>query len=499
MPSRARKFVPTRSAGVAGNILWSGASRGLQAVTGFVATVAVARHLPLAGLGEYLSALAVAGAVLSVSYCGIQQYLVRELGRGADDPGALVGAGVLIRLAIIGLAGLGLAGWAGFAPAGSRADLAALVLVAFGCEACRSMGQLAGAVFQGQERMRPECLLALLHSLLWGVLLTMAIRLGSGPFGLLVASGLALAGHCLASWIVVARGAVRPRFGAGCKRVARMLRASLVIGLSVILLQNLFRVNVLLLQWLGTSEEVAFFQTPHDLVLRLQILFQAVMLAAFPALSRLFAVGPVRGAELTLALGRLVAASAGGLASTLYLFADPLLVMVYGGKMVPAVSCLRVLALGTVPLALGLVWSQVLIATGGQRRVLWVNAAALAFNGLLGVVLTPRYGVFGASVAALAAYATSALGALWAARGLFRGRIAALANLQALAALGGGLLVSAVLPGRSGGPAGLAAYAALLLVLRGVGLSDIRVLTRCVRPVGPAVRQENVTSVEKGC
>ncbi len=499
MSSRARKSVPARSAGVAGNIVWSGASRGLQAVTGFVATIAVARHLPLAGLGAYLSALAVAGAVLSVSYCGIQQYLVRELGRGADDPGALVGAGVLIRLAVIGLAGLGLAGWAGFAPAGSGADLAALVLVAFGIEACRSLGQLAGAVFQGHERMRPECFLALLHSLLWGALLTVAIRLDCGPFGLLAASGLALAGHCLASWIVVVRGYVRPRLAAGCKLVAPMLRASLVIGLSVILLQNLFRVNVLVLQWLGTAEEVAFFQTPHDLVLRLQIFFQAVMLAAFPAVSRLFAAGKAQGVELTLALGRLVAASACGLALAMYLFAGPLLVTLYGVKMLPAVPCLRVLALGSVPLALGLVWSQVLIATGGQRRVLSVNAATLGLNCLLGLMLTPRYGVFGASVTALTAYAASALGALWAARGLFRGRIAALANLKALVALAGGLLVATVLPGSWSGPAGLAAYAALLLVLEGVGLPDVRVLTRCVRPIGLAVGQENITSVGKRC
>lgn len=492
MPKRARKSAPTKPGGVAGNILWSGASRGLQAATGFVATVVVARHLSLDGLGEYLSALAVAGAVLSVSYCGIQQYLVRELGRGAGDPGALAGAGVLVRLALVLLAGLGLAGWALSAPAGSRAGLSVLA-VAFGAEACRSMGQLAGAVFQGHERLRPECLLALLHSLLWGALLAVAIGLDCGPLGLLAACALALAGHALASWIAVARGFGRPRLAAGSGLVAPMLRASLVIGLSVILVQNLFRVNVLVLKWRGTAEAVAFFQTPHDLVLRLQVLFQAVMLAAFPALSRLFAAagadGQVRGAELALALGRLLAAAGCGLALVLYLFAGPILGTLYGDKLLPGVACLRILALGSIPLALGLLWSQVVIATGGQRRVLGVNAVALGLNGLLSLALTPGHGVLGASVAALSAYAASALGALWAARGVLGAGRVALSLLGALGATAGGLLVGAGLPGRWGGPAGLGAFVALLVVLRGAGRPDIRVLLRCLGPAGNGDRR----------
>jgi len=485
MVSRERKSVEVKAGGLAGNMLWSVASRGLQAAAGFAAAVAVARHLPLAGLGQYLSALALAGAVLSVSYCGIQQYLVRETGRGADEAGALLGAGVLIRLGIIGLAGLGLACWAAMTPAGARAGVVA-VAVAFGAEAFRSMGQLAGAVFQAHERMRPECLLALLHALLWGALLTAAIILDLGTLGLLAACGLALAGHCLASWTVVVRSYVRPRLSPGLALAAPMLSASLVIGLSVILVQNLFRVNVLVLEWLGTAKDVAFFQTPHDLVLRLQVLFQAVMLAAFPAFSRLFAAGKTdgraQGISLAIALGRLTAAGACGLALGLGLFAEPILGTLYGAKMLPAVPCLRILALGTAPLALGMLWANVLIATGGQRQLLLVNAASVGVNLVLSLALTPRHGILGASVAALSAYAVSAAGALWVARGLLGGRIAALANLRVLAAMGGALLAAAVLPGVWSGPAGLAVYAALLVVLQGAGLQDMRILLRCVRP-----------------
>ncbi|NDY58659.1 oligosaccharide flippase family protein [Desulfovibrio sulfodismutans] len=471
---------------MAANILWSAASRGIQAAMGFVAAIVVARSLSLDGLGEYLSALAVAGAILSVSYCGIQQFLVRETGRGAGEAGAILGAGVLIRLSLIVLAGLGLAGFAGLSPAGSRTGLAA-VAVALGAEAFRSMGLLAGAVFQAHERMRPECLLAVMQSLLWGALLAVAIFLDLGAIGLLGALCLALAGHCLASWFVVVRDYERPRLSAGLGFVWPMLGVSLVIGLSVVLVQNLFRVNVLVLQWLGSPEDVAFFQTPHDLVLRFQVIFQAVMLAAFPALARLFAApggeGKAQGADLAMALCRLTAGAAGALALVFFLFAEPIAGTLYGAKMLPAAPCLRILALGTLPLALGMLWSQVLIARGGQRRALFVNAAALGVNLVLSLVLIPPYGVIGAAGAALAAYTASWLGSLSASRGEGSGGLSGCVNLGVLAAMGGGLMVAAALPGGWGGPAGLAAYVALVAVLRGAGVGDIRVLARCVRPV----------------
>lgn len=485
MLRRNIQSVQAKPRGVAGNILWSTASRGVQAVTGFAVTVAVTRHLSLADLGEYLAALAVAGAIMSVGYCGIQQYLVREIGRKNDEAGALVGAGVLIRLAIIALAGLGLAGWAALASK-PRAELA-VVAVALGAEAFRSMGQLAGAVFQAHEHLRPECFLSFLYSLLWGTLLTAAIVLDYGALGLMAAGCLALAGHGLASWIVVVRGYVCPKLAAGRRLVGPMLRISLVIGLSVILVQNLFRVNVLALQWLGTTEDVAFFQTPHELVLRSQVLFQAVMLAAFPTLSRLFVIdmreGVNQGMDLAVALGRLVSLAACGLALTFALFAGPFLGTLYGTKLLPAAPCLKVLALGTVPLALGMLVSQVLIATGGQSQVLVVNVAALALNMALSLTLIPRYGVLGASLAALVSYAASALGLLWAARGTLGGRIAELANARALIAMLGGTGVACVFPDGWSGPAGLGAFVILLAALHGSVVRDIRVLVRCVRPV----------------
>ena len=72
--------------------------------------------------------------------------------------------------------------------------------------------------------------------------------------------------------------------------------------------------------WNGSerSRMWPFFQTPHDLVLRFQVIFQAVMLAAFPAFSRVFATknadGQAQGTDLVVALGRLVTAAACGLA-----------------------------------------------------------------------------------------------------------------------------------------------------------------------------------------
>ena len=104
--------------------------------------------------------------------------------------------------------------------------------------------------------------------------------------------------------------------------------------------------------------------------------------------------------------------------------------------MLPAVPCFKVLSLGTVPLALDILWAHVLIANNGQRRMFLVNAAALGVNLVLSLPLTQLHGVCGAAGAALAAYTASALGACVAARGLLGGRTTHVLNPRIMVAMG---------------------------------------------------------------
>jgi len=389
------------------NIAWSVAARGVQAVAGFLCFLVIARHLSLDDLGGYASAMALAATALSVSYFGLQQTVVREIARTPDEAPAILGAGLAARLGLILVAGgltSGIAGSAGSALGGG-------LLIACLAESFRSLGQLACGVFQAFENIRREFLLSCAHALAWGAALAVVVVLNLGLRAALAATCLALGVHAFLAWLLVWRDFARPALLRGLPRIWPLLKVSAVVGLAVIVVMNLFRVNVLLLSWLAPAEEVARFQVPHDLVLKFQILFQAVLLAAFPVLARLAPEPRVRARLLAL-LHRCMLLAALGMAVFFFLEAEPLLTFLYGEKLAASAGPLRILAWSAPPLALTVLWSHALVAAEGQRHTLLANALALGVNIAASLVLIPLAGAPGAAMAALVAYGAGAAAAL---------------------------------------------------------------------------------------
>jgi O-antigen/teichoic acid export membrane protein len=390
------------------NIAWSVAAKGVQAVAGFLALLVIARHLSLSDLGGYASVMALAATALSVSYFGLQQTVVREIARTPGETPAILGAGLMARLGLILAAGGLVSGVAGTSNA---AALSGGLLIACLAESFRSLGQLACGVFQAFENIRREFLLSCVHALAWGASLAVVVVLGLGLRATLAATCLALAVHAFLGWFLVWQHFSRPALLRGLPRIWPLLKVSAVIGLAVIVVMNLFRVNVLLLSWLASPEDVARFQVPHDLVLKFQILFQAVMLAAFPVLARL-APDPGVRARLLALLHRAMLLAALGMAVIFFFEAEPLLAFLYGAKFATSAAPLRLLAWSAPPLALTVLWSHALVAAEGQRHTLAANGAALGVNIAASLVLIPLAGASGAALAALLAYLTGALLAL---------------------------------------------------------------------------------------
>ncbi|MEF2231743.1 MAG: polysaccharide biosynthesis C-terminal domain-containing protein, partial [Pseudodesulfovibrio sp.] len=293
----------------------------------------------------------------------------------------------------------------------SGAALGGGLLVACLAESFRSLGQMACGVFQAFENIRREFLLSCAHALAWGAALAVVVVLNLGLRAALAATCLALGVHAFLAWLLVWRRFARPALLRGLPRIWPLLKVSAVIGLAVIVVMNLFRVNVLLLSWLASPEDVARFQVPHDLVLKFQILVQAVMLAAFPVLARL-APTPETRARLLALLHRCMLLAALGMAVAFHLQAEPLLTFLYGAKLAPSAAALRVLAWSAPPLALTVLWSHALVAAEGQRHTLLANTAALGVNIAASLALIPLAGPTGAALAALAAYSVGALLAL---------------------------------------------------------------------------------------
>lgn len=402
IPPGALPGRPDRPGGLLRNSLFLAVSRGLQILTGFFILIALARHLSVTAFGEYSYVSALAQALMTLSYFGIQDVVIREIAKDKSRAAGHLGAGLVLRLALSLAAGIALCVVAAYSDLSPM--LRTALFLAFGVELFRSLGMLAYASFQAFERMGYEPLLSGLQALLALAFVGGAILLDFGLLGVLAALLASLALHFLVTALAAANKFGRPSLDFTRQELWSLFTTAAVIGVGIIIQMNLMRAGALMLKWLGNMDEVAYFQAAHELVMKVQIFPQALMLAVFPVLARLLLSDPAEAEKLYRAIFRYILLL--GLPVTLYLgvFPERAAVLLFGEKYLPAAGALRITGLAMVPLALDMLLNKVLIAMNRQRYAAWYAALALGLAVLLNLALIPRFGPEGAAVAALAAY-----------------------------------------------------------------------------------------------
>ena len=483
---------PPRS--LARNFLSLAFSRLVQIASGFFVLLAVARVLPVDAFGRYASAVALAGAVVAVTYFGIQQIMIRDMTADRANAPATLGQALTLRLALLVLAGAALVPVASFS--GSTREATLGLALAFGVEACRSLGLRGCAVFQAFERMHYEPPLSILSGLASLALVGLALWQGLGYTGVLAGLLAAAALHATLVWIVATRRLCRPSFAFDRHALWRMFLTSSVVGLGVFFHQNLFRANTLALTWLADLAAVADFQAPHEFILKLEILPQALMLAVFPALTRLAPVDPESARRLFRLIFRHTLHAMALPSILLAFYAEPACVLLFGEKYAGAAMVLRILALALAPLALDMLVNNVLVAIGRQRYALYYAAVALVLNIAGNLYAAPRYGATGSAVVALGSYLwLLAFSTRFAARHGFRPHAA---GPLARVLVAGGVCVGVCALLRHmplvGAPAGALAYGAVLAGLKAFGRRDLLELRAVMPPRPPGAPNPGETS-----
>lgn len=229
-----------------------------------------------------------------------------------------------------------------------------------------------------------------------------------------VAAVLAVAALCrLATSAVVARPLMGPTQRSEMHRVA--LRFGIPAGLGGIALMATYRIDVVVLAWLRSPEEVGLYVTAAAVSEALWLLPDAVT----PVILR--RSGPHGVLDFAL-VSRIVLWSiiVGG--GVLVLIGAPLLALVFGEEFRGASAALPGLWIASI--ALGC-WKMLVadLATYGETRVrIW--SAGLAIGGMVvaDLVLVPAHGIVGAAWGSAIGYGLAAGGALWSEAAVARRR-----------------------------------------------------------------------------
>jgi O-antigen/teichoic acid export membrane protein len=369
--------------------------------------VVAARILPGREFGQYAFALAVGLVAAQLADSGLQVSLLRRLS-GETDRGAsgqALSSALRARL-VVGLA-LGIGGGLLAASVGeSPVEALALAAIA-GAQIVAAQAELWLQVARAYGRLELEAAAGLAGRALVCLLGVLALVGGGELPGL----GLAYAVGSVLS-IAVAR-LVANRFleAAPVGRWAGMRETYLdalplaVAGAASLLM---FRIDVLLLQWLRDSETVGVYSAayrPFEAALLVPV---AIMAAGFPRLVRLAADGPGFRAFRALVgrLGTVLLACAIGAALFGWLAGPPLISFLFGAPYAASGELLRILVLALPQIYLNALLTQALVALRRPWLVAASMAAALVANVTFNLLLIPQFGATGAAMATVIAETT---------------------------------------------------------------------------------------------
>ena len=384
---------------------WVLLGKGVERAVRLVVIVVLARLLDPAGFGAYSVAFAFAEVFAVFTDLGLNAILVRELAKDREEAPRLLGAGVLLKLAlsILSFAAAWAAAFLTLAPGELRASALAATFALFLSFRVASLRWVFEAPFEAGLRVGTPVAIGLGSELLSAAALLGAAWAGL-PLPLLILAQ--LAGLLPGSLLLVRRSAaeVRPRLAFEPALWGRLLRAALPIGAANLFLIAYARTDILMLQWLADTPAVGMYAAAFKLIGSLDVIPLALTTPLLPLLAAATAGGRKEeaarlyqgGLTLVFALG--VPIAAGGTA-----LAAEITALVYGAGYAPSAGALRILAwAAVVHFALYVMTTAALAA--GRERLFTVYAGLLALlNAALDALLIPPFGFLGASWATLLA------------------------------------------------------------------------------------------------
>jgi O-antigen/teichoic acid export membrane protein len=418
------------SARLASGALWTLAARGAFALSGLLANMLLTRLLAPADFGAYVLAVSLIGALTLLSQLGLQVAVVRFVSEALNQ-GALARAQaatlMCVLLALCGAAGIG------FAYAMGASHLVARLL---GADALRQnavtialwicvatpLGVLAEA-FRGFQRFRLAALFGgLSYNLVLLVLVALAFALqGQVSLQLILSFSVAASALSLAAAVrQFLEGNTAARVRGQMPSIEKLAAVSLPLMVMSLATFVTTQADLWIAGVFLPKSEVAAYGAAVRLVQLILVPLLVVNAVIAPTIAQLYSGRETKKLERVLGASAAISALPGVFVLGLFvLFAEPILVLLYGEPYGQAAKCLALVSLGQLVNTFCGPAATVMTMSGQQRAVMWVSLLTASIAAVGGAMLAGSLGLEGIAIAAgLATSVHGCLCLLWVRKSL---------------------------------------------------------------------------------
>jgi len=358
--------------------------------------ILIARSLGDALYGRYVAAFAFAAVFASFASMGLDKLVTREVARRPEEVAEVLRDSGLVRLLLVVLVWLAMVAASyvlGFGP-----DQRLLALLAGLNAVIISFTDFLRSVFQAFERMEFDSITRVLERVVSAVFVLLAIWIWPSVLSV-VCSLLAGSLVALVPVIVLTGRFAKPKGKPLLSRGLPLLKMAIPFGVAVTIIGIMTRLDPFLLSLLRSETEVGWYGVALNIVLPFTFLPLAFSLSLFPHLSKqaVDLSGYInKASELSLKWILLIAVPIG---VALLLFADVIVLTIFGDGFRGAIAPLRILGAGVVLIFANTVMYNILAAIDRQLWIAAILICELALAVILNLVLIPRFGIYGAALA----------------------------------------------------------------------------------------------------
>jgi O-antigen/teichoic acid export membrane protein len=367
-----------------------------------VAGIIIARYLGTELYGVYIFAVSTGLLIAAISNSilrGLMIIMIRDVAKDQKSAGDYLGSILVINLAATVLTLIILF------PAVAMMDLSPLksnaIFIATLALLIQVFGRIAIAVFRAFERMWYEGGLLILQGLAFLILVGITIFMNGNVLTLLF---MLLTSYILMAWIgylLVNKKFTRPKFRRDVNLWRFLIKGAAPIGIAFFLMSTYDRIGTLALETFRSSSEVGLFGAAFSLTRNFVFIPFVFTGAILPIFSRIavfskdeLAFAYAKTLKILLIIGLPIAIG-------ITILAKPIILLLYGVDYADASVALQFIA-WTIP-AFFLSYMAKTALEAMNKQASWTHAILLGvlINLMLNLLLVPRIGVLGASLALL--------------------------------------------------------------------------------------------------
>jgi len=354
-----------------------------------------ARVLGVNEWGIFSYGLALIGIFSILSDVGVNSILLREVAKKTKDIGTYISTGFFIKITLSFISALLLLGTTLFIDNEAIKSLLPFITIVLFIDSTREFGF---ALNRASEKMETEAIVKLLTNAL--LLVTAIITIKQSPTAISLTVAYIVSGVLsliLLSYIL-RKYFSDLTFSFNTPFIKKMFIEAWPVGVVAIYGTILSSIDTIILGWIRPATEVGYYAAAQKPLQLLWLVPGLLGTALLPTLSRIATQDTQKFSSV---LSRTISAAIAVMVPMVLiciLFANFIIVLLFGINFAPAAPLLQISAIGALAIIPSIFISNALLAYGKQKLTIRFIALGALSNIVISFLLIPYYGMYGAAI-----------------------------------------------------------------------------------------------------